>query len=134
MRRNDLNKRIEIYEMTKISDGYGGYLTSTSKVTSTWAKIEPVEPGQYTSDSGSIEAFKSVKFTIRKRNDLTLKVGKHFILYRGLAYSITNPPYELGFKNKFIVLFGAETEAELTSSSIFFDSGFYDTGFYVGAE
>lgn len=111
MRRNELNKRIEINAVSKTSDGFGGFTTTSVNVRTTWAKVEPVR-GEYSNGKGKVDSFLFVRFSIRKQ-DVTLD---NFITYRGIDYNIMNI-VEQGFKNKFLVIEAQEAGESIATIS-----------------
>ena len=66
MKRNDFNKRIEIYSVSPVADGFGGYTTSATLVDRRWAKVEPLGAGTASTEYGLEDANRSVRIIIRK--------------------------------------------------------------------
>jgi SPP1 family predicted phage head-tail adaptor len=135
MRRNDFNKRINVYSVQPVADGYGGYSTSATLVNSLWAKVEPLGAGSNVTEYGLEDASKSVRFTIRKNN--TFLSSDYFIEYRDVMYKITSAPIEINFENRFVEFIGTElvnkSNVEVPVDNSFYASGFYESGFYEGA-
>ena len=135
MKRNDFNKRINIYSVQPVADGYGGYSTSATLVDTVWAKVESLGAGSNTTEYGLEDASRSARFTVRKGN--IILSSDFFIEYRDVMYKIVTGPVEIDFKNRFIEFTGTELitklNVELPLSESFYASGFYDTGFYEGA-
>ena len=96
------NKRIEIYETTPVSDGVGGFTTTTNLIGSSWAKIKTFNVGgnSNATDFGLIDVNDSLIITVRKRNDITYNSETQFIKYRGKKYIITTSPINIGFEDR----------------------------------
>jgi SPP1 family predicted phage head-tail adaptor len=135
MRRNEFDKQIEIYSVSPVADGYGGYSTSATLVDRRWAKVEPLGAGSALTDYGLEDANRSVRIVIRK-NNLFISAD-YFIMYRGATYKITSGPVEIDFKNRFIEFTCQElidkSNVQQEPSESFYASGFYESGFYEGA-
>jgi SPP1 family predicted phage head-tail adaptor len=135
MKRNDFNKRIEIYSVTPVSDGYGGYSTSATLVDTRWAKVETLAAGSALTEYGLQDANRSIRVVIRK-NALFISAD-YFIMYRGSTYKITSGPVEIDFKNRFYEFTCQElidkSNAQPDPSASFYENGFYLSGFYEGA-
>jgi len=135
MRRNEFNKRINVYSVQPTADGFGGYTTSATLVDSLWAKAEPLGAGSNITEYGLEDANRSVRFTIRKGS--VYLSSDFFIEYRDVMYKIISGPVELDFQNRFVEFTGIElidkSNVELPLSSTFYADNFYEPGFYEGA-
>jgi len=135
MRRNDFNKRINIYSVQPVSDGFGGYSTGATLVDTLWAKVEALGAGSNYTETGLEDANRSARFTVRKGN--VILSSDYFVEYRDVMYKIVTGPVEIDFKNRFIEFTGAElvnkVNVEVPLSETFYASGFYESGFYEGA-
>lgn len=100
MNARDLNKRVDVYSVAPVPDGYGGNTVAETLESTRWAKVEPLSPGSADKTYGLQDPVRSVRFTFRK-DGLTLTPA-HFLKYRGQKYTIASGPYELKFDNRFI--------------------------------
>lgn len=135
MRRNEFNKRIDVYSVQPTADGFGGYTTSATLVDRLWAKVEPLGAGSNETEYGLEDAARSVRFTIRK--GAIPMSSDFFVEYRGVMYKIITAPVEIDFRNRFIEFTGAElvdkSNVQPNPSESFYAIGFYESGFYEGA-
>ena len=101
MNSRQLNKRIQIWSSSQVADGFGGMTTNTALVSTSWAKIESISPGEARNivSYGIDDPQKSYKVTVRKRNDLTYNSEEHFVKYRGNEYAIISEPTNVDFKD-----------------------------------
>jgi SPP1 family predicted phage head-tail adaptor len=104
MRRVEFNKRIELYTVGPVADGYGGNTVSETLVGTYWAKVEPINQGTASTEYGLLDAANTVRFTVRKGDDAISK--EYFVKYRTKTYEIVSGPIELNFDNKFLQFVG----------------------------
>lgn len=112
-----LNKRIEIWKLTQVSDGFGGYTVSEALINRSWAHIKTFQAGRFQgnlSDFGIVAGQNAVQFTVRRRNDLTYDLGTMFIKYRNVKYTISTAPTDIDFNDNTITFMGV---AETTKSN-----------------
>ena len=85
MRSKRFTKRIDIYEMTTVSNGFGGYDVTPTLLGSSWAEVKTYQPGKYSnlSEFGLVDGQNAVQFTVRKRNDLDYNLETMYVLYSG---------------------------------------------------
>ena len=104
MRSRAFNKRVEIWGLTAVSDGFGGNTLTETLLATSWAKIETTNPnrGDLGGDGGILDATSSIIITMRKREDLTIDVQTQFIKYAGVKYVINSNAIDLDFKDSFI--------------------------------
>ena len=135
MKRRDFNKRIDIYSVTPVSDGFGGFTTQSILVDTRWAKVEPLGAGSAVQEYGLEDASRSARLTLRK-TDLTLSPD-YFIIYRNKTFKIISGPVEIDFSNRFIEIVCQElidkSNVQLPEEESFYATGFYESGFYEGA-
>jgi hypothetical protein len=120
VRSRRFNKRVEIWQVAALVDGYGGNTTSEETLlTATWADIKTLgvtsrfSNGQ--SSPGVNEPNAGVVFFLRKRKDLSYNSLNQFIKYNGVKYIISNRPTNINFDNSIIEIIGvAETIRETT--------------------
>lgn len=97
-------KRFELWETTRVDDGFGGDLVDTKLIGTSWCEIKTANANsRYRStDNGITSATNQIIITTRKRADLIYDSINQFIKYRGETYVFSNQPYELDFDNMFI--------------------------------
>ena len=110
----DLNRKIEVWAVTRVSDGFGGYTVSEALLGNSWASLETLNAGQISRAIGVEDVDKMLKVTVRKRNDLAYRNGVHFIVYRGIKYNIVKPPVEEGLDKRFITFYISENDLNET--------------------
>lgn len=120
MRSRDFNKRVQFWTVTRASDGYGGYEVSEALVTSSWAKIETLNNGRLLSEFGISESDRSIKLTLRKREDIDYDNRDHFLVYRGKKYSFAQGPINENFEDRFVSLIAVELGVKSNVSGISF--------------
>ena len=98
----DLNKRIDLYSVTRASDGFGGYVVEDALLSTSWAKVETLNPGELKYQYGIESAERVLRITVRKRNDLDYTNTIQFIKYRDKKYTISTPPVNSDFEDRFI--------------------------------
>jgi head-tail adaptor len=115
MRSRAFNKRIDIYELLAVADGYGGTTFTNQIVLSTWAKIDTFKSGSKDNtdtDFGTLSTESGVIITIRNRKDLRLNSTNNFILYRGNKYIISTNPTNVQFKDNIVQFIGVREQIE----------------------
>lgn len=109
MNSRALNKRVEIYSASSVSNGFGGNAVEETLIGSSWAKVTTLKPGFAQLSYGLQEGQRSVEITMRKRDDLTLTEGIHFIKYRSKKYTIAYGPVIEDFRDRFVKFIGTES-------------------------
>jgi head-tail adaptor len=115
MRSRAFNKRIDIYQTTAISNGFGGYTNTNQLISSTWAKIDTFKSGNKNNtdtDFGTLSTDSGIIITLRKRNDLTYNSASMYVLYRGNKYIISTHPTNVQFKDAIIQFIGIREQIE----------------------
>lgn len=109
MNSRDLTKRIELFAITSVSDGFGGFTVSSASLGKSWAKIESIQPGRSNNldEFGITDLNKSIFVTVRKRNDLVYSMETMFFTYRGSKYTISTAPTNVDFNDRWIKFTGA---------------------------
>jgi len=102
------NKKVEIWAVDQVSDGFGGYTVAETKISDSWAKVETLQPGKVNNVKtfGLEDAQNAVLFTMRKRNDITYNEEIHFLKYRGRKFTISTAPANVNFEDRVIVFVG----------------------------
>lgn len=104
MRGRAFNKRVEIWNTSSVSDGFGGNTVTETLAGTSWAKIETSNPNRsdLSGDSGILDAVSSIVITMRKRDDLTIDMQTQFIKYANQKYILNSNPIDVDFKDSFI--------------------------------
>lgn len=106
MRRSrDFRKRVKLYQITEVTDGFGGYTIEDQLLTTTWAEIKSISQkpqNDILTDFGINNANLAITITVRKRNDLTYNTINQYITYNGDKYNILTFPENKNFDNRFI--------------------------------
>ena len=108
MSARKLNKRIEVYQTTSVSDGVGGSTVTDNIITTTWAKLETLDSVEVTV-LGLSYTKESLTVTTRKREDFQYNSKTIYIKYRGVKYTIASFPTNENFTDAFIT-FIAQSE------------------------
>ena len=115
MRSRAFNKRIEIWETVKASDGFGGNTVTNVLVTSSWAKIDTFKSGNKNNtdtDFGTLSTQSGIIITLRKREDLVYNSVTQFVMYRGNKYIISTNPTNIQFKDNLIQFIGVREQID----------------------
>ena len=104
MRARSFNKRIEIWNTTTVSDGFGGNTVTDVLVTSSWANVNTIngKSSTLTTELGILEASSTIEVKMRKREDLTIDIDTMYVKYRSVKYVIKSNPTNVGFKDNII--------------------------------
>jgi head-tail adaptor len=84
LRRKYINK-VEVWQKSSVSDGFGGNTQSESKLSDSWAKIKTVPTDKITSYGLDTEN-KTVIINLRHRGDLDYNQEGIFFKYKGLTF------------------------------------------------
>ena len=93
MRSRKLSKRIEIWQTSNVSDGFGGNTVAETLIASSWAEIITLNNTNRSTDIGITSATNTIKIKLRKRKDITYNSINQYIKYRGFKY------YSMGYRN-----------------------------------
>lgn len=92
MTNRNYNRRVQIYAITQVSDGYGGFTVTESLVGESWAKIKTVaNSSRYVgrlTDLGITNPLDAIVVNLWNRNDITINPVTHFLVYNGSKYMI----------------------------------------------
>lgn len=90
MKARKYTKVVEVWQVTKVSDGFGGYTTSEEQITSSWANITTPNSkiAKRLNDMGITEQTDVIMVNFRKRNDITYSDLNKFLKYKGNKYII----------------------------------------------
>jgi head-tail adaptor len=111
MRSRELNKRVEVYTITGVTDGFGGQTTTPTLVKALWAKVVTYQAGKATNlaDLGTITQQRSVLFTFRDNPNYTITGENHFLKYRNKTYTIGTAPTNINFEDNYVTFIGHES-------------------------
>lgn len=120
MRARKYNKRIEFWQTTAVSDGYGGNTISEELITSSWCNITTVASNQRAvqklTDLGISEPLKAIIIMLRHRNDIEYNSLNQFIKYRGDKYVINNAPVDINFEGVEVEIIAVKESATEVSN------------------
>ena len=109
-----LSKRIEIWQTSNVSDGFGGNTVDETFIASSWAEIITLNNTNRSTDRstdiGITSATNTIKVRLRKRKDLTYNSINQYIKYRGFKYIIQNQPFNVGFRDDVVEILAVKEE------------------------
>lgn len=111
MRARKYTKKIELWQTTKVVDGFGGNGITTELITSTWCEIITLDKLYRNTDFGVTDTANTIVIRLRKRNDLTYNSLNQFFKYRGEKYLLQGTPINVGFEDR-------EIQITLTRESV----------------
>ena len=100
MRARKYNKKIEVWQTTPVSDGFGGNGVTTSLLASSWCKIITDSKSKVDDEAGESTTYETIVLQLRKRNDVTYLSDNQFFKYRGFVYTIKSAPVNVGFDDR----------------------------------
>lgn len=100
MRARKYNKKIAIWQTSKVSDGFGGNTIVNTLLTSTWCEIVTLNSLSRSTDFGMIDTSDTLILKLRKRNDLTYNSKIHYFVYRDEKYLMQGQPVNIGFEDR----------------------------------
>ena len=111
---SQFNKRIEIWQITDVSDGYGGNTVDDVLITSSWASIKTMginsRYSKISSSEGVGSSSSGIVIQTRRRNDITINNINQFIVYSGVKYTIQSMPIDVDFKHNLIEFIAVRQE------------------------
>ena len=129
MRSRKLSKRIEIWQTSNVSDGFGGNTVDETFIASSWAEIITLNNTNRSTDIGITSATNTIKVRLRKRNDITYNSVNQYLKYRGFKYIIQNQPFNVGFKDEVIEILAVKEEIKTVTEIIPILAGIFDLTF-----
>ena len=118
MRSRKLSKRIEIWQTSNVSDGFGGNTVAEILIASSWVEIITLNDVNRSTDIGITSSTNTIKVRLRKRNDITYNSINQHLKYRGFKYIIKNQPFNVDFRDDVIEIIavkeGLKTANEIT--------------------
>tara|TARA_R110002072_G_scaffold5165_2_gene34339 strand:- start:2199 stop:2603 length:405 start_codon:yes stop_codon:yes gene_type:complete len=129
MRSRKLSKRIEIWQTSNVSDGFGGNTVAETLIASSWAEIITLNNTNRSTDIGITSATNTIKVRLRKRNDITYNSVNQYLKYRGFKYIIQNQPFNVGFKDEVIEILAVKEEIKTVTEIIPILAGIFDLTF-----
>ena len=115
MRSRKLSKRIEIWQTSNVSDGFGGNTVAETLITSSWVEIITLNDVNRSTDIGITSATNSIKVRLRKRKDITYNSINQYLKYRGFKYIIKNQPFNVGFRDDVIEIIAVKEDLRSVS-------------------
>lgn len=100
MRARKYTKKIEVWQTTKVSDGFGGNGVTTELLSSTWCEILTPDKLIRNTDFGVTDTANTIIVRLRKRNDLPYNSVNQFFVYRGDKYLLQGTPINVGFEDR----------------------------------
>jgi hypothetical protein len=88
MKAREYDKRIDIWEISTVPDGYGGSTVTSQMISSSWAKLQTDGLGRKAYNMGIIEFNDPLLFFVRGRNDLPYNGRTLYLMYKGSKYII----------------------------------------------
>ena len=105
MRARVFSKRIEIWQTSSLSDGFGGNTVDDILISRSWAKIETAKSNANNlNDIGLDDMSLNLLITVRYRHDLPYNGINQFIKYRGERYEFSQAPDEMDLNETFVKL------------------------------
>ena len=129
MRSRKLSKRIEIWQTSNVSDGFGGNTVDGTLITSSWAEIITLNDVNRSTDIGITSATNTIKVRLRKRKDLTYNSVNQYLKYRGFKYIIQNQPFNVGFRDDVIEILAVKEELKTANEIAPILVGVFDNTF-----
>ena len=86
----EYNKRISVYQVESIPDGYGGYTVQKTVLADSWAKLVNSSSSlqQRATTLGITDLYEPLIFKLRFRNDLPYNGRNLYLQYQGSEYVI----------------------------------------------
>lgn len=95
------NKRVEVWQVDDVPDGYGGNTVSETFLFKVWCNIKSVSNNsKYVSratDLGITDPVNAIIINLRHRKDFSYNAINLFIKYRGVKYIIQTAPNNINF-------------------------------------
>lgn len=129
MRSRKLSKRIEIWQTSNVSDGFGGNTVAETLIASSWAEIITLNNTNRSTDIGITSATNTIKVRLRKRNDITYNSVNQYLKYRGFKYIIQNQPFNVGFRDDVIEILAVKEELKTANEIAPILVGVFDNTF-----
>lgn len=112
-------ERIEIWQTSTVSDGFGGNEVISQKITESWANIQTMginsKYASISSSEGVGSSSNGIVVRARKRSDITYNKINQFIKHKGVSYMIQSEPVNVDFQNKIIEFVAVRNELKTVS-------------------
>jgi head-tail adaptor len=95
LRARKYTKKIEIWQIADVADGYGGNTISETLITSSWANVKTLNnlrDTQRVGELGISDPNSTIIVSLRYRNDIEYNAVNQFLKYGGDKYIIKNAP------------------------------------------
>ena len=83
------DKRVELWEVSDIDDGFGGFVTSETFIVKRWCNIK-TKNSFVNKNNGKVENFNTTVFSFRGINNFSLSIKINFLKYKGIKYVINS--------------------------------------------
>lgn len=110
MRARKLNRRIEIYSVTSVPDGYGGNVITEQLVTKSWCSAKNVSVDRVVA-LGLNESRNVIEVRLRNRDNINYSVKNHFLRYRGSDFNILRID-PVNFENVEVIITAASKDLQ----------------------
>lgn len=100
MRARKYNKKVELWQTSLVSDGFGGSGVSPNLLKSIWCKFITLDRISRSTDLGLTETTNTLIIQLRKRSDFDFNSETMFFKYRGDNYMIQSEPINVGFEDR----------------------------------
>lgn len=119
MRARKYNKRIDVYQVTNVSDGFGGNGVGVpTLIARSWCKLITLNKLDRNTDVGIIDTIDTIVIQLRKRNDLDYNSKNMYFVYRSEKYIMQSEPINVGFEDREIqITLKRESKKGTTSSA-----------------
>lgn len=98
------DKRIEIWQYTKIDDGFGGDIPGPDElVRKSWCQIKTAgnnaRAASFLNELGITDPSSAIIVRLRQRNDTDYNAINQYLKYRGEKYIIQNAPTNINYED-----------------------------------
>tara|TARA_R110000851_G_scaffold311662_1_gene471928 strand:- start:244 stop:591 length:348 start_codon:yes stop_codon:yes gene_type:complete len=100
MRARKYNKKIEIWQTSTVSDGYGGGGVTSTRLTSVWCKFITNDALLRSTDIGQTETSNKLMLKVRKNPNINYNSKNMYFVYRNIEYMIQGTPINIGFEDR----------------------------------
>lgn len=108
-RARKYNKKIDLYSVSEVSDGFGGYTTTDALVGSFWVYMTTLNSSSRSNSNsdgfGTIDSANGVRFVFRHNPNITFNYKSMYFVYRGYKYTIQNNSININYSDNEVELF-----------------------------
>ena len=110
MRSRNFRKRIELWETSEVSDGFGGSTLVKAQLGIVWADLRTLNPSSFNTDFGITNTSLAITVKVRFNPNITYNSTNQYIVYRGVTYSINSFPNDPNFDHGVITFIATRKE------------------------